>query len=140
MSHVFVVHGDLTKLACDAWLLPTDSEVRVTAGWLRDAPDKFKERLDCKKLELLKCADWRGGKKRAVCVGPWSPDDSRGERAAPCDAWLVNVGAYAGKPIEWYAQGVSEFVKRASDDARAKNDTQARWRSKPLLALPLVGR
>ena len=23
-GHVFVVHGDLTKIVCDAWLMPTD--------------------------------------------------------------------------------------------------------------------
>ena len=28
------VSGDLTKLACDAWLLPTDIAGSVTRGWL----------------------------------------------------------------------------------------------------------
>lgn len=57
MGHLFVAHGDLTKLACDAVLIPCDAQGWVTPGWrpllpagllrdqtsgwfrLRDAPD-----------------------------------------------------------------------------------------------------
>ncbi|WP_210493539.1 SIR2 family protein [Patulibacter sp. SYSU D01012] len=31
--HLFVTRGDLTALYCDAWVLPTDREGRVTASW-----------------------------------------------------------------------------------------------------------
>ena len=37
--HVFVVHGDITHLACDAWLLPTDQELSITSGWYVSMPD-----------------------------------------------------------------------------------------------------
>jgi hypothetical protein len=32
-GHLFVVDGDLTRLACDAWLLPTDTWFNVTASF-----------------------------------------------------------------------------------------------------------
>ncbi len=32
-GHLFVVAGDVTKLHCDAWLLPTDDAFHVEAGW-----------------------------------------------------------------------------------------------------------
>ena len=33
MGHLFVAHGDLTKLACDAVLIPCDAQGWVTPGW-----------------------------------------------------------------------------------------------------------
>ena len=32
-GHLFVIDGDLTKIACDAWLLPTDSDFDITTKW-----------------------------------------------------------------------------------------------------------
>lgn len=34
MGHVFIVHGDLRKLYCDAWLLPCDEDARPHPHWL----------------------------------------------------------------------------------------------------------
>ena len=39
IPHVFVVHGDITHLACDAWLLPTDQNLSITSGWHKSLPD-----------------------------------------------------------------------------------------------------
>lgn len=32
-AHVFAFRGDITHLACDAWVLPTDKELHLTAAW-----------------------------------------------------------------------------------------------------------
>ena len=32
-GHLFVAQADLTQLACDAWLLPTDRRWHVLRGW-----------------------------------------------------------------------------------------------------------
>lgn len=32
-GHVFIIQGDITKLACNAWLLPTDAGFGVTSGF-----------------------------------------------------------------------------------------------------------
>ena len=34
MGHVFVVPGDITRFACDAWLLPSDRTLNVERPWL----------------------------------------------------------------------------------------------------------
>ncbi|WP_139416167.1 SIR2 family NAD-dependent protein deacylase [Agromyces laixinhei] len=38
-SHVFIIRGDITNLACDAWLLPSDSRMEVADAWLSAVPD-----------------------------------------------------------------------------------------------------
>lgn len=37
--HVFVAMADILNLTCDAWLLPTDSLVRVEHQWLVAHPE-----------------------------------------------------------------------------------------------------
>lgn len=32
-GHVFVVNGDLSKLACDAWMIPTDDKLSLEPNW-----------------------------------------------------------------------------------------------------------
>ena len=32
-GHLFVVHGDLTAIACDAVLIPTDAGFTITSSW-----------------------------------------------------------------------------------------------------------
>jgi len=36
-GHVFVAHGDVTNIACDAWLLPTNRNLKVEDFWKFDA-------------------------------------------------------------------------------------------------------
>lgn len=35
-GHVFVVHGNQSTLACDAWLVPVDEDGHVATTWLPD--------------------------------------------------------------------------------------------------------
>jgi SIR2-like domain len=49
-GHVFIVNGDLTKIACDALLVPTDGIVNITESWRmflrnRTYPDRFASRV-----------------------------------------------------------------------------------------------
>ena len=37
--HVFVVHGDLTQLACDAIMIPTDARLSVKKHWHGVVPE-----------------------------------------------------------------------------------------------------
>jgi hypothetical protein len=39
LPHVFVVMADLLHLECDAWLLPTDSNVSIRAHWQKAHPE-----------------------------------------------------------------------------------------------------
>jgi hypothetical protein len=128
-GHVFIAQGDVTKLACDAWLLPTDLRLHVTDGWRKsrsleslcdprgflriDPPDGWLEgRIRAFELELTVAAD---GEPRV---------------------WAVNV-ASAAEP-EWAAESAREWLRAYSRSPRARGEP-AYGRSRPLLALPLVG-
>ncbi|MFM8602261.1 MAG: SIR2 family protein [Actinomycetota bacterium] len=37
-GHLFVIDGDLTRIACDAWLLPTDDHFDITPAWHHVGP------------------------------------------------------------------------------------------------------
>ena len=37
-GHLFVIDGDLTRIACDAWLLPTDDHFNITQPWHQVVP------------------------------------------------------------------------------------------------------
>jgi hypothetical protein len=39
-GHLFIVNGDLTKIACDAVLIPTDGLVNITASWRKFLQNK----------------------------------------------------------------------------------------------------
>lgn len=40
-GHAFVVVGDLSLLACDDVLVPTDAQLHVTSGWWGLVPDEL---------------------------------------------------------------------------------------------------
>lgn len=67
--HVFVAMADLLNLKCDAWLLPTDSTVRIEQHWLKANPD----------LQRIAAAsastDFRAGIVLAEPLAPWEPTD-----------------------------------------------------------------
>jgi hypothetical protein len=125
-GHLFVVRGDLLRLACDAWLLPTDEALHVTDGWWHDAA--LAERLRARGASHK----WRSG--------PWVKAFTDGRRAVPLDAapgprpYLTQIGA-SGEGADWYVSGVVEFIDAALADG------PVRWlaRQRPLLALPVVG-
>jgi len=33
-GHLFITRGDLTALACDAWLVPTDASLAIEHHWV----------------------------------------------------------------------------------------------------------
>lgn len=118
-GHLFIVRGDLTRLHCDAWLLPCGVALDVVPDWLEHAPDVEPP---------IPPPGWRD---RVVRTFPWHgwPED------APTP-WLTNVGS-KGRPVEWYVAGAREFVLTATH--RLEGQTPRAGRSRHLLGLPLVG-
>lgn len=126
-GHVFVTRGDLTRVCCDAWLLPGDGAGHVARdGWFANDPE----------LAVLRRPDG----VMAVDLPPASGFDeqrtiqvheARGFIGAP---WLTNTGA-SGAPPVWYAEGVRQFLHEA---VRVQPHSE-HGRSQPLFGIPLVG-
>jgi hypothetical protein len=119
-GHVFIIDGDVTKLACDAWLLPSDGAFSITesfchavgmarAGRLTDAP-----------------ADWGN-------VGCMLLDSSHPGNEP--DLWIGDIGRLGATP-EHYAQRAVEFIARASAVVRQRT---ASSQQPPLLAMNVIG-
>lgn len=119
VSHVFATHGDVTRIACDAWLVPTDARRVLEQPWRDALPVELPEPPP----------GWSDGACRAQLGSPRTHRDPA--------AWLVNVGAAPGRPVEWYLEGVRAFVNAATGDL--KGTAPLHGRARHLLALPLVG-
>lgn len=118
-GHLFVTCGNILNFSCDAWLLPTDVSLYVNEGWrpLPAVPDRP--------------AAWTSGKLRALLApAPASPDDRR-------DAWWTNTGGGHATDVSWFVAGAVEFVTLAAKALRGL--AKVTERSRPLLAVPLVG-
>lgn len=114
MGHVFLVHGDITKLAADAWLVPGGPAEHpggtwtTAVGYERADPQEIGRVFRWKKL-----------------------------RARDAEPFLVDVGGSNRTPISWYVEGARLFLERAA--AWFANQPPKHDRAKPLFALPLVG-
>jgi hypothetical protein len=122
-GHVFVVKGDVTRIACDAWLLPGGPDPRPEPDWLEGVPGAH--RITWPEADEA----WRREERRARAVEGWSDD-------APLP-WVVNVGPGGTRPIAWYVEGAAEFLERAAAALRWRHPRYGRAR--PLVALPVVG-
>jgi len=129
--HVFITRGDLTKLSCDAWLLPTSARFSVTAGWRENVSRDVQLVLQQLYEGKIVAANWGRDRGRVLALDQWLD-------ASPlARPYLVNVGARAGMPADWYMAGVREFFKGVAADLSSR--AKLNERALPLVALPLVG-
>lgn len=122
-GHVFVVGADLTRLACDDVVVPTDRELRVDAGWLPLLP-----------------ADAVAGRQGDVARlhGSW-PAGSRVLELSGCTgprAWLVDTVGDERHGLPWLLDGARQVL----DAVAARPQCEARHgRARRLVALPALG-
>ena len=120
-GHLFVTHGNLLKLACDAIL--------VTSGLEDGKPGHMSGVWDPLELPVTgKVADERN---RAVLVR-----ESRHELEP--DVWVGHTGATGEEKPAWYAKAVTEFISRAGSRARRMGHRPL-GDPRPLLGIPIVG-
>lgn len=135
MGHVFVTQGDIRRLVCDAWLMPTGRRVFVMPYWFRD---DVREALGPRLIDVQFGhlhpkheipAEYSAGTLRSYPF-PAYPGTDHG---AP-QPWITNVGGNQNQPVAWYLEAVDQFVRQA-----AAAGVRTSGRAKPLLAMPLVG-
>ncbi len=122
-GHVFIIRGDLTRLYCDAWLLPTDYSFEIMEHW-RKVPGLEKGWTG------PASEAWENGTSRVLRIEDWDRNKPR--------PWLVHTGGGPFATPQWHAEGVREFVRTAARDLRNRQDGITK-RAKPLLALPFPG-
>ena len=119
-GHLFVVRSDLTQLACDAWLVPTDAWLTIEAPWTDVLPDRTAPGQGLR--EAAPAGFGRDTHTFPLDVSPGQP--------IPL---ITDVG---GVDLEQLPARVLEFLDIAYASCKASN---IRGREIPLFAFPLVG-
>jgi len=118
-GHLYVINGDVGRVACDAWLLPADARFHVT--------EKFAQHV--------------APRHRGVPVD--IPDDGyAGDRCVlyrqaaddQPDLWIGDVGR-SGADLAHYSRVAARFVERAAETVRGRVATG----TVPLIAIPVIG-
>eukprot|EP01122_Echinamoeba_exundans_P002064 TRINITY_DN1202_c0_g1_i21.p1 TRINITY_DN1202_c0_g1~~TRINITY_DN1202_c0_g1_i21.p1 ORF type:complete len:610 (-),score=26.85 TRINITY_DN1202_c0_g1_i21:942-2711(-) len=164
-GHVFVIHGDLSKLACDAWMLPTDDKLVLESSWcikdLVKPPESPPSGWSNHGKRVLKVQDYDtsisqpwlvnvGGIKLPVCdlCGEAGAIvhclDDKARLCAKCDGSVHSANKIAQRhqrrgvdDLQWYVEGALLFLEAVAADV--KGTTPKNGRAKHLVALPLVG-
>jgi hypothetical protein len=119
-SHVFVAMADILNLKCDAWLLPTDSRVRIEHHWLVAHPE-------LRKLAVTSAsADFREGVSLAEPIQHWDP-------SAPLPIMTAVPDGGKWTPVA-VAERLEAFVRSAVAAIPISGSRPQR-----LLALPFFG-
>lgn len=119
--HVFVAMADILNLRCDAWLLPTDSTVKIEEHWLRAHPE-------LRSLAAASAsADFRGGSAHAEPIRSWEPASP-----LPIMTAVPDDGIWGPAVV---AERLEAFVRRALTGLPAPSD----HRPYRLLAVPFFG-
>ena len=116
-GHVHVVAGDITKIGCDAWLLPTDGAFTISGA--------FAEEIGLVSGQRLANHVWDGS--RVIRL-----EQSLAGRP---QVWLANVGRNPGDPRNegsWYADVIKPFARSATKGLKPTGVP-------PLLAIPVLG-
>ncbi len=127
--HVFAIPGDVTRLAADSWLLPTDRTLHVTDGWYAAVPG-----LRAAIAALGPQADdFRAERVRALVLPRWHP-------AVPQPV-LVPVPFEGIRDAEQVVEPLTAALQAAADAARdrAERRPASQRRGFPLVALPAFG-
>lgn len=121
--HVFVTRGDLTRVACDAWMVPTDRTLSVRSYWTKDNPALAEA------IRGVSGESFLAGEAHASAVKQWS-----GARPMPVFTAVPFFGFDDASEIVDIIDSFAEAASRAV----AESD-KAASRPFPLLAMPVIG-
>ena len=108
-GQVFVVAGDITKVACDAWLLPTDTAFNISESFQASVGGSGQ----------LSGREW--GDARVIALDP-----------AASPIWLANIGGTERTDPRTYVEVLDEFASKAKP-------SPALTSRPPVLAVPVLG-
>lgn len=128
MSHVFVAPGDVTHLASDAWLLPTDRELSIRPHWYDSVP-ALPTRESLRDLGR----DMQAGRSHTLVLPGWSGPGPEPVLVAVPFHGIENPGQVVA-PLQEGLR-VAASVARRRVELRSRNGR----RGLPLVALPLFG-
>lgn len=140
-GHLFIIRGDLTRVACDAWLLPCDADLNVsTVDWLTTNQGRI----------ASEPSPHSPTDRAWVRVTGVVPPDGFGFGASfPAVAdqtdlptpWLTNTaGCYDLDPPRHAVTAIDSFLNAASDALTGALAPRPKYdRAVPLLAIPLIG-
>ena len=117
-GHLFIVNGDLTKIACDAILIPTDAAFTITRSWRALLADRTLPKR------------WTRGNVLPLDHVKQEPR-----------IWLGNIGQPGdNSKYEVFEPTIREFVEKASSAVRSVDDSDRiyPW-PKHRIALNVVG-
>lgn len=133
-GHLFVVHGDLLGVACDAILVPSGSGVdqagsvragHVTSAWVKElgsaVQDGFLDDAPDASRPVVRVIDSDGIRRPAL--------------------WAGFSGDRGDEPLAFYTRVVDAFIAQAGAHARAAVESGPRplMSQRPLVAMPLIG-
>ena len=126
-GHVFVVGADLTRLACDDVLVPTDRALRIDAGWLPLLPEQsVDDDAHGHDGTVPVRAQWPRGARVVQLPGSAHPR-----------TWLVDTVGDEGRGLDWLLDGACEALAAV---ARLRPAGEPRHgRARRLVALPALG-
>lgn len=131
-GHVFITQGDLTKIHCDAWLLPTDEMWTVERGWREQLPEDLQARLV--QLRHGGATAPEGWGNNGVRVLSFTDEPDSPPRPQP---YPVNVGSYRGQDASWFMDGARQFFAAVATQQLAPG--RVTKRPKPLVGVPHIG-
>jgi len=114
-GQVYIIRGDLRRLACDAWLMPCSRSARPQNHWFLDdySGPRQGDHFDNVGRRVQPLPSWPDGHPRP---------------------WLAQIGA-SRKPIEWFVAGATEFLNAAATAITQAGHPPMFRRAKTLLAL-----
>ena len=117
-GHLFIINGDLTKVACDALLIPTDEGFNIDDPWLEVLGD------------WTPLAEWGDSAVISLDAVPKEPQ-----------TWLGNVGQVGDdSDFTVFEPVVTEFVEKATAALQHANDADRIYASPvPRLAVNVIG-
>ena len=131
-GHLFSTEADISKIACDAWLLPTDEQKNVLPLWTDGHKDDILAELSNKDYSsFVFPEDWSRSWNRAAAPKTWKKSNG----PMPILTITRSECCEEQDTLEWRVDAIRHFV-----DAWIANPLRhLPSRARPLLAVPLVG-